>query len=41
MDGTANPLRDLKVVGIVLVGMVAVVTSTTTAGGSVASSSEI
>ena len=32
MDGRANPLMDRKVVGVVLFGMVAVVTSPTTAG---------
>ena len=38
MDGRANPLMDRKVVGVVffgVVGMVAVVTSPTTAGCSV------
>ena len=35
MDGRANPLMDRKVVGAVLFGMVAAVTSTTTAGCSV------
>ena len=35
MDGRANPLMDRKVVGVVLFGVVAVVTSTTTAGCSV------
>jgi len=31
MDGRANPLMDRKVVGVVLFGVVAVVTSPTTA----------
>ena len=35
MDGKANPLMDRKVVGVVLFGVLAVVTSTTTAGCSV------
>ena len=35
MDGKANPLMDRKVVGVVPCGVVAVVTSTTTAGCSV------
>ena len=35
MDGRANPLMDRKVVRVVLFEMVAVVTSTTTAGCSV------
>jgi len=35
MDGRANPLMDRKVVGVVLFGMVAMVTSPTTAGRSV------
>jgi len=37
MDGRANALMDGKVVGVVLFGVVAVVTSTTTAGCSVIS----
>ena len=32
MDGKANPLMDQKVVGVVLFGVAAVVTSTTTTG---------
>jgi len=32
MDGRANPLMDRKVVGVVLFGVVAVVTSPTAAG---------
>jgi len=35
MDGRANPLMDRKLVGDVFFGVVAVVTSTTTAGCSV------
>ena len=35
MDGRANPLMDQKVVGAVLFGVVAVVTSPTIAGCSV------
>jgi hypothetical protein len=35
MDGRANPLMDCQVVGVVLFEMVAMVTSTTTAGCSV------
>ena len=35
MDGRANPLMDRQVVGVVLLEMVALVTSTTTAGCSV------
>jgi len=35
MDGKANPLMDRKLVGVVLFGVVAVVTSTTAAGCSV------
>jgi hypothetical protein len=35
MDGKANPMMDRKVVGAVLFGMVAVVTSPKTAGCSV------
>jgi hypothetical protein len=35
MDGRANPLMDRKVAGVVFFGVVAVVTSTTTAGCSV------
>ena len=35
MDGRANPLMDRQVVGVVLFGVLAVVTSPTTAGRSV------
>jgi len=35
MDGRANPLMDRKVVGVVLFGVVEVVTSHTTSGCSV------
>ena len=36
MDGRANPLMDRKLVGVGFFGMVAMVTSTTTAGCSAA-----
>ena len=36
MDGRANPLMDRKLVGVVFFGVVAVATSPTTAGCSVA-----
>ena len=36
MDGRANPLMDRKVVGVVLLGVVAVVNSSTTAECSLA-----